>query len=256
MEKIHYYKDELNDEFSEAQIKTKKIDGSYKYKRNSFLRFFWYRIIFYPIAYFYCLFKFHHKTVNRKVFKKVKGAYFMYGNHTQQVGDPFLYNMLNFPKDNFVIVHPNNVSIPFLGRINSYLGAIPLPDDLKAMKNFMKTIQEKVTKKKAIIIFPEAHIWPYYTKIRPFKEDSFHYPVKENVPVYCFTNTYQKRKFGKGVNITTYCDGPFYIDYSLKTAQEKKLDLRNRVYNTMVERSKNSNIEVVKYIKMEEKNND
>ena len=30
-EKIIYYKDELNDEFSEAQIVPRKIDGSYKY---------------------------------------------------------------------------------------------------------------------------------------------------------------------------------------------------------------------------------
>ena len=34
--KTIYYQDELNDEFSEAKIEPRKIDGSYKYEHKSF----------------------------------------------------------------------------------------------------------------------------------------------------------------------------------------------------------------------------
>jgi len=48
--------------------------------------------------------------------------------------------------------------------------------------------------------------------------------------------------------MVSYIDGPFYPDMSLnkKDAQNK---LRDIVYEKMVERAKNSNVEVVKYIK-------
>ena len=51
---VYYYENELEDEFSSASIKAKKIDADYDYKMDSagrrFLRFFWYRIIAKPIA--------------------------------------------------------------------------------------------------------------------------------------------------------------------------------------------------------------
>ena len=104
-------------------------------------------------------------------------------------------------------------------------------------------------RKCSITIYPEAHIWPYYTKIRPFKDVSFKYPVQLNAPAYCFTNTYQS--YGKNndkIKIVTYIDGPFYPNKELPPKQSQK-ELRDRIYNCMVERSKNSNIEHIKYIK-------
>ena len=46
----------------------------------------------------------------------------------------------------------------------------------------------------------------------------------------------------------SYIDGPFFAskDLNPKEAQEK---LRNDIYEMMCSRSKNSNIEVIKYIK-------
>ena len=67
----------------------------------------------------------------------------------------------------------------------------------------------------------------------------------------CFTNTYQKRKFSKTPRIVTYVDGPFFPDESLDR-KEKQADLRNRVYKAMCERSKMNTVELIKYIKVEE----
>lgn len=249
--KIIYYTDELNDEFSGTDFVPRKIDGSYSYE-GGFLRkighVFWYYIIAIPCAYLFLYFKFHHKIINRHLLKEMKSAYFLYGNHTHHLADAVIPTIISRPKDMYVIVHADNVSMPFLGKINPSMGAIPLPDDGEAAKNFMKFVKKKVAGGNPITIYPEAHIWPYYTGIRPFKDTSFGYPIQSGVPVYCFTNTYQKRKNRKSPQLVTYIDGPFYAEEGL-SKKEQKERLRNRVYETMWERSKNSNVELIKYVK-------
>lgn len=256
--KIIYYQDELNDEFSLAKITPKTIDGNYKYIHTSafkkFTHFFWYRVVATPIAFLYTKTVFRHKIIGKEVLKKYKNTgYFIYGNHTQDIADAFIPNMLNFPKDNYVIVHPNNVSMPYLGRITPSLGALPLPDDMQAYKNFIKAIETRISQNHAVVIYPEAHIWPYYTKIRPFGDVSFAYPIKLNTPVFCFTNTYQKRRFSKKPRIVTYIDGPFFADETLSPKQRKQ-ELRDRVYNQMCLRAKNSDVVQIQYIKKVDEN--
>ncbi len=257
-QKVIYYENELTDEFSTAQITAKVIDKNYCYCHDTrfkkFTHIFWYRIIFTPIAYFYTKLAFFHKTVGKEKFKEFKRTgYFMYGNHTQDIGDAFIPNMINLPQDNYVIVHPNNVSMPFLGRITPSLGALPLPDDLAAYRNFTKAVDRRIGEGHTVVVYPEAHIWPYYTGIRPFGDDSFCYPVKLGVPTFCFTNTYQKRKFSKKPKIVTYIDGPFYPDKTL-SAKEQRKDLRDRVYAQMCERAKSSTVVHIQYIKKEKTN--
>ncbi|MBE6577055.1 MAG: hypothetical protein E7653_02830 [Ruminococcaceae bacterium] len=256
--KVIYYTDELNDEFSVAVITPKRIDGDYVYCHNTiwkkFTRFFWYRIVATPLALGYLKFKFHHKVENREILKKYRNTgYFLYGNHTQDIGDALIPNVLDIPKQTYVIVHPNNVSMPVLGRITPSLGALPLPDDMKAYRNFLRAIETRIGEGAKVVIYPEAHIWPFYTGIRPFPDDSFVYPIKHGVPTFCFTNTYQKRRFSKKPRIVTYIDGPFFPDENIP-ARDRKKDLRDRVYERMRERAKLSDVEWIKYIKREEKN--
>lgn len=249
--KIIYYQNELEDEFSKAIIHPREIGDDYVYVYNNifkkFTHFFWYRIVATPIAFFYLKLGFFHSIKNKKVLNKyIKGSFVLFGNHTQDIADAFIPTMITNPKDAYVIVHPNNVSMPVLGKITPSLGAIPLPDTIEASKKFMKAIETRLAQNNAIIIYPEAHIWPYYTKIRPFSDKSFYYPIKYKQPVFCFTNTYQKRLFCKKPKIVTYVDGPFFPNDDLKE-KEKRRDLRDRVYACMVERSKLSTVEYIKY---------
>lgn len=251
--KVIVYRDELNDEFSEAQITPKKIGDDYVYLHTSlwkrFTHFFWYRVVATPTAVLYLKGSFHHRIVNRKVLKPYrKTGYFLYGNHTQDIGGAFIPSMVTFPKTAYVIVHPNNVSMPFLGRVTASMGALPLPDTMRANRNFVQAVETRFREGNAIVIYPEAHIWPYYTKIRPFPDASFSYPLRLNSPVFCFTDTYQKRKFGKKPRIVTYVDGPFFPNSDLPLAA-RRADLRDRVYQTMCERSKRSEVEYIKYRK-------
>lgn len=251
--KTYYYTDELEDEFSDAKITPKTIDKNYSYKIDTtskkLAHIFWYHIVAKPLAKAFLWIKYRHKIIGKEKLAKVKNqGFFMYANHTNAAADALIPTMVAKPTEVFVIVHANNVSMPVLGRVTPYLGALPLPDDREALKNFLAETERKISEKKCVMIYPEAHIWPYYTKIRPFTEKSFRYPVQYDCPVMCFTNTYQKRKHGHKPMIVTYVDGPFYPDKNLKGSARKK-ELRDRVYETMTMRSKNNNIELAKYVR-------
>ncbi|MEG1582151.1 MAG: hypothetical protein RR334_03255 [Clostridia bacterium] len=250
---IIYYKDELNDEFSKAVIIPKTIDENYKYINDGFWgkvsHFFWYRCIAIPLAYLYSKITLHLKIKNKKVLKSVKNeGYFLFGNHTQEIGDALIPTLVSYPRTTYVIVHPNNLAIKFIGKLTPKLGALPLPGNLKSSRNFLSAVEKRVLQGNAVMIYPEAHIWPYYTKIRPFLSVSFKYPVKFDVPSFCITTTYQKRKHSLKPKLTTYVDGPFYPNKDL-TIKEQQEELRNQIYTCMVTRSKNSTYEYIKYIK-------
>lgn len=252
--KTIYYEDELNDEFSTAKITPRVIDEKYKYIHKNpvwdFCSIILQNVLSMPIKILYAKLKFKIKYIGKEKLKMhKKEGYFVYGNHTQAFADTFIPSIPMFPKRNFFIVNPENVSMKGLGTIVELLGAIPVPSNKEAMKNFLEVIKLRMKKNHVITIYPEAHIWPYYTKIRPFKNVSFTYPVSLEKPVYCLTNTYQRYgKKNNKIKIVTYIDGPFYADKTL-SIKEQKQDLRDRVYAQMVERSKNSNIEHINYVK-------
>ncbi|MCR4697982.1 MAG: hypothetical protein K5762_01315 [Bacilli bacterium] len=251
-----YYTDELNDEFSTMSIKTPKITKDYKYLRTGFfgrlLHVLAYYVISKPLAWCYLKLKFHHKIVGKEKLKDMKKRpLFLYGNHTQIIGDALIPTFIMSPRSVYTIVHPNNVAIPLLGKFTPYLGGLPLPSDLGATRNFMKATDTLVKKNKAIVIYPEAHLWPYYTKIRPFLATSFHYPVKYDTPTYCFTNTYHQRKNAKKVKIITYIDGPFYPQAGLDDIQARE-DLRQKVYQAMTSRALTSDKELIHYVRRED----
>ena len=252
--KIIYYSDEINEEHSGKKIKVKqKIDKNYKYiNKNIFykiLTFICYRIIATPIAFAYCkLFK-RISFKNKKCLKAIKGSgYFAYANHTNQFSDVLSPHLISFPTKTYTVVNPENVSLPVLGNATKMLGAIPIPNVLDGTRQFLNAIEKRILEGSPVLIYPEAHIWPYYVGIRPFPSTSFRYPVKFKEASYCYTTTYQKGWSKKKPKIVIYVDGPFYPDFTL-SEKEQQEKLRNEIYECMKERSKLSNFEYYKYIK-------
>ena len=266
-EKIIYYSDELNDEFSEdLKIETRKIDEKFKYNKSriwEFFSFLFQNILSMPIKILYLKIKFHHKFIGKEKIKDLKKyceekglkykkcGFFIYSNHTQPFSDTFTPSLIAYPKRNFLIVNPKNISLKGTGWLVEMLGAIPIPSNISASKKFINRLENRIKKGYSISVYPEAHIWPYYTKIRPFKSVSFSYPVNFNCPVFVVTNTYQKRNKNSNkikVNMVSYIDGPFFPDSNLNK-KEAQVSLRNKVYETMKNESKHNNVEVIKYIK-------
>lgn len=254
---VIYYSDVLNDEFSTMQIETPTIDGSYRYRRDGFfgriLHFLTFRLIGKPLAYIYLKSQFRHRIVGRNRLKPYKHqSIFLYGNHTQIIGDALIPAFILRPRSMTVIVHPNNTAIPGIGKFVPYMGGMPLPSDVAATKNFMAELTRRITKKKSpVVIYPEAHLWPYYTEIRPFKSTSFTYPIQYKAPAFCFVNTYSKGKKGK-VNIVTHVAGPFFAREGLSLAEARE-DLRDQIYKAMKDIAyEYSTYAKIRYVKKEE----
>lgn len=190
-----------------------------------------------PLVLLFTKIVFHQKTINKKCLKDAKkSGVFIYLNHTNVLFDAYIPNYLCFLKRNYIITSPDATSIPFIRNIVQMLGAIPVVSDIPTMKKMYECIETRSKEKAIISIYPEAHIWPYYTDIRPFVANSFRYPVKFNKPVYTVTNCYQKRKILKFPKVVTYIDGPFYPKEELNDKENMKY-LRDKAYNSMKERS-------------------
>lgn len=252
-----YYRDELNDDFALNGLQPARISSKFKYLHINpiykFFEFLFYFVLAKPAV--WCVNKLgygqqfkNHLTVPKR---KLKGA-FIYANHTQDVADAYTPNLI-FARKNNIIVNPAAFSLPFIRGAVQMLGGIPLPQTLEGTINFTKAIQKLSKKGQHITIYPEAHIWPYYTEIRPFISGSFRYPVNANKPVIVLTNTYVRNfKKSNKCHLVTHIDGPFYPDLSLdkKEAMQK---LRDQVYETMVKRSKEvKQFEKYRYINLNE----
>lgn len=250
-QKVRYYV-EYTDDFEIARDQEYKIPDSYEYIRRKPSERFLSGLI-YSLAvifgYPFCKLVLHTKYKNRKAFRKVRGdGAFIFANHTQPVGDVFLPALACFPRRIYTVVSPANFTIPVIGKVLPYLGALPVSDSLKGMKNFGNAIDTRIGEGKIITIYPEAHVWEYCTQIRPFPSASFRYAVKLSKPVFAMTVTYQKRRFSKKPRTTVYIDGPFYPDKSLTPRQQAE-DLHKKVYDRMVSRSRHSNYSYIKYEK-------
>lgn len=250
-----YYQTESEDvtSFKNKQI---LINEDYNYLPSNpiykFLSWITYRLIATPYAFiFFKLIKkvkFHNKEI---LSQHKKSGYFIYANHTNHLCDGFCPALICFPKKPNIIVNSSNISMPFWGKFTKMWGALPTPNSIGAMKNFNKAIEHILKQNNPIVIYPEAHLWPYYTKIRNFPTTSFRFPIKYNKPVFTFTTVYKKQKHKKKPKIEIYVDGPFYVNTNLpeKNAQSALHDV---VYNKLKERASLSDYEFIKYIKRSE----
>ena len=97
--RIIYYKDELNDEFSEAKITPRIIDENYVYEHKNplwkFASLALQNVFSMPIKILYSKLKFRQKYIGKEKIKKYKNTgYFIYANHTQNFADVFIPSLL------------------------------------------------------------------------------------------------------------------------------------------------------------------
>lgn len=193
----------------------------------------------------YCKFFLHMKIRGRNNCRGIRGGFFLYGNHTQPVGDVFIPALCVLPKRIYTVVSTANYGIPVIGKLLPYLGALPIVDSMHGLKELNKALEYRLEKGHPIVIYPEAHVWEYYTGIRPFPDTSFKYPVKFGAPAFAMTVTYRKSKRFKRPIMEVFLDGPFYGKGD--SAKEKAADLHGQIYSAMKERSLNSNFAYIQY---------
>ena len=255
-EKIVYYSDELNDDFAGNNISTKKVPNDFKYINKSWLfktnSFLLKHLFAAPLLWVANKLVFRVKIENKKVLKSCKKqGYYLYANHVLPYDPIILPVNTHYRKTTIITAGPDLFSINgFVTWLVKHFGAIPIPNqDKQMMDNFVESLSYNVKHKHRVLIYPEAHIWPYYNDIRHFKSVSFKYPAEDNVPIFVATTTFKKRKGNKKPKAIIYIDGPFYPDVSLPI-RERTNALSNQAYEAMCYRAHNEdNYAYIKYLK-------
>ena len=250
--RIYYYSDPVNDDFAGTDIKTCELPADYRYFPKTAIRrgfaFVFYHVIATPLV---CLIQkivYGEKIIGREKLKGCrKEGFYLYGNHTRAMGDAYTPTLLAWPKKAYIVAGADAFSIKGIRRIVEDLGGIALPAVRSGYRKFMQAMLQHADKGHIVALYPEAHIWPQYTGIRPFRAEAFHYPAETGKPVFTFTVTWHKRKILPGARTIVYVDGPFFADMSL-TEKERKQKLRDQAFDAMTERAKKSTYEKHKYI--------
>lgn len=257
-----YWKDEINDDFDEVGLKRPSVPEGYKYKRtnpfNNFISAIFYHGIAKPVLGFYCWCK-GIKVVGKKNIKKLNGkGAFIYSNHVA-ITDVFKYQAYVFfwRRRVNIIGYPDALSMPIVRNMTRALGflPLPLPGDLRNMVALVDSMKFYIEKRQYILIYPEAHIWPYYTKIRNFHGGSFNYPAKLEAPVLPIVTTWRKTKLCKKPKQTLYILDPIFPDPNKSPAENKEY-LYKATLEAMKKCSESINqYEYIKYIHVENDNN-
>ena len=261
-ERVFYYEsfedDPIQTKEQEATGNKVELEDGYVFiKKNPFVKLFsavLYRG-FKVYAHHYAKSYLHLTVKNRDLLKKAKGTgYVIYANHTNPYHDAFSPAIVA-DRHIYTICSPANLHVPKVGKFLPYLGALPLGKDKEQKAKFNDAVDKRLKQKNCLVIYPEAHVWPYYTGIRPFPagDRSFKYPVRNNLPIFTMTTTYQKAKDGgERPDTVVYIDGPFYPDPKL-SEDENRAKLAKEAYDSMVKQAKHSNCDYFKYIKKSEK---
>jgi 1-acyl-sn-glycerol-3-phosphate acyltransferase len=251
--KVIYYA-KVTDDFAGTNIQTQKVDSAFPFVRKSLIwkaaSFLLYYIVALPLVTFYIRVVNRTKVVNKTSLRRMKGGCFIYGNHTHW-SDAFLPHVIAAPKRTYVIAGPDAVSIKGIRNIVTMLGAIPVPTQPRALHPFIVAIRQRSREKACITIYPEAHIWPYYTGIRPFSAASFTYPAEMGTPVIAMVTRYRERKSISGKTKaparTIILSDPIQAAPGLSVREAQK-DLHRRVSKFMIECANlPGNFEYVRY---------
>ena len=262
-DRIIYYNDLLEDDFSPVTVRTKEVGRDFPFQHDGLL---WnlaaallYYLIAVPVVFLISRVYLGLQFENREVLRQLSDTgYFLYGNHTRTL-DAFLPAMTAFPKKAYVVANPDSVSLPGLRNLVQMLGVIPIPTKFSGMREFLASITQRYQAGDCVAIFPEAHIWPFYTGIRPFPDTAFRYPVQQQAPVVAMVTTYRRRRglfrLLKKPGMTVTLSQPMYPRTDLSPSQARE-ELRDRVHDFMVQVSAtHENVEYIRYAPAEAQEN-
>lgn len=237
--KVVYYQDEIKDDFAENPTKEFKIEDDFKYIHKNpiynFFAFILYHIIAKPIFYLILKVKYHVRVKNKKAIRQLRNTgFFVYTNHSQNIIDAFINHTMVFHRKGHIIANNDVYSLKGLTTIVNMLGTLPTPNNMIQSKHLYDAIKHNIDKNHVVVIFPEAHVWPYYNDVRPFLDTSFIFPVALNKPIVVTTVVYRQRKIFKNAHpyITLYVSKPIFPKLGVPV-KENQSYLRDIAYCTM-----------------------
>ena len=262
-ERVFYYTSEEDDPIKtdeqEKKVEVGLPEGYEFIPRNPFVRLYSAALFrgFKLFGQYYERGYWQAKFYGREKLKQARGkGYVIYANHTNPFHDVF-GPALAADRRIFTIISPVNLKIPSIGKFLPMIGGLPLGKTAEEKRAFNEAVDKRLKQKKVLVVYPEAHVWPYATKARKFPagDRSFKYAVRNNLPIFTMTTTYHRRKDNKHGDLPrmdVYIDGPFYPEPE-KSEDENRAILAQKAYDSMVKWSKKNSYEYFEYIKKAKK---
>lgn len=128
--------------------------------------------------------------------------------------------------------------IPFVRKLIKLLRAMPIPEKIKNREYFLKAVDEVLSNGDYVHFYPEAALFPYYKKIRNFKNGAFSIAVKNDVPIVPMVFTFREPKgirkiFKKKKDVTLKILKPVTIKEEGLNQKQKEELLKNKVHTMM-----------------------
>ncbi len=202
-----------------------------------------------PLAWLGCR-PLHLSFVGRELLEGCVGGFMLFANHTQPVGDALWPLVAVRRKRPFYLVSEANLGLPVLGGALPFLGAIPIGRSVANAKGMREAVLRRLEDGDCVVVYPEAHVWPYYTDIRPFPDTAFRFPIDAGVPAFCATAVYRAREGHERPAMTIYLDGPFRAPAAMPKRAARTW-LHDAVYDQMKQRARLSDCAFVRYRRVE-----
>lgn len=231
--KYEFIQDENTDVINLWEPLEFKIDKDYEYvKQGKIFRFFsniLYYIIALPILKLVTKIVYDFKIEGKENLKNIDGGAVSVSNHVLILDCAMIGLAYKFKKV-YYTTSVGSFKIPFVRKLIRLLRAIPIPKEITNKKEFIKQINDTVKNGGIVHFYPEAALWPYYNKLRKFKNGAFNFAIKNNVPVipmvFTFRNSKGIRKIFKRKKDVTLTILP---QISLSKDEEKGLNDKSKI---------------------------
>ena len=141
-------------------------------------------------------------------------------------------------KKEYYTTQEESFEIPFVRKLIKLLRAVPIPHEIKNKPYFKNALTGALKDNCFIHFYPEAALWPYYNKLRNFKNGAFYYAVENNVSilpmVFSFRRPHGMRRiFKRKSDVTLTILEPVKLKASDSEKRIKIEELKEKVYNSM-----------------------
>ena len=172
----------------------KKTNGRRRWHGTLFdfcSRCFYYGIAF-PVLWAADALFFGLRVRGREQLKKLRGrGAVLVCNHVHWLDCTFL-GLAAVPRRLVFVSLASNFHLPVAGALVRLLGAVPTPQGLGGMSDFLEQLTECVRGGEIAAIYPEGVLVPYAEGLRPFKSGAFFVAAAAGAPVLPAVITYRK----------------------------------------------------------------
>lgn len=168
--------------------------------------------------------------------RMARGGAITVANHVH-VMDATMLALTLFPRRPYFTTLQRNLEIPVISWLIRMLGGVPIPENARAIMAFMAALREQLAQGRLVHFYPETALWPYYDKLRPFKNGAFRLAVEGEVPVipmvFKFREPTGLYKLWKRKPLTTLVVGEPIYPAKVGSHHDRMNDLRDRTRRQM-----------------------